>query len=135
MEEDTICSLENYTGRLTGLQKLVVTMANGYEVAMEDVRSLVASTLDVATQWDHTFIVGASQALADWTAKYQHAMSQGKGQSMHDQLAHWDHVREAGNCPILPHYNPNHRAWTKHDVRRDIPDPYTGLLPTCSGPD
>ena len=64
-EEDTICCLENYTGLLTGLQKLVVTMASGYEAATEDVRSLVASTLDVVTQWDRTFIAGASQALAD----------------------------------------------------------------------
>ena len=95
MEEDTVCRLENYTGLLTGLQKLVVTMASGYEVATEDIRSLVASTLDVATQRDHTFIAGASQALADWTAKYQHAMSQGENQSMHDQLARWDWVREA----------------------------------------
>ena len=39
---------------------------------------------------------GASQALADWTAKYQHAMSQGKNQSVHDQLARWDQVQEAG---------------------------------------
>ena len=86
-EEDTVRHLENYTGLLTGLQKLVTTMASGYEVATEDVRSLVASTLDVATQPDRTFIAGASQALADWTAKYQHAMSQGENQSMHDQLA------------------------------------------------
>ena len=70
-------------------------MASGYEAATEDIRSLVASTLDVATQRDHTFIVGASQALADWTAKYQHAMSQGENQSMHDQLARWDRVQEA----------------------------------------
>ena len=35
-EEDTVCHLENYTGLLTGLQKLVVTMASGYEVATED---------------------------------------------------------------------------------------------------
>ena len=68
MEEDTVCCLENYTGLLTGLQKLVVTMASGYEAATEDVRSLVASTLDAATQQDRTFIAGASQALADWTA-------------------------------------------------------------------
>ena len=95
-EEDTIRCLENYTGLLTGLQKLVVTMANGYEAATEDVRSLVASTLDVVTQQDCTFVAGASQALADWTAKYQHAMSQGKNQSIPDQLAHWDRVREAG---------------------------------------
>ena len=50
MEEDTVRRLENYTGLLTGLQKLVVTMASGYEATMEDIRSLVASTLDVATQ-------------------------------------------------------------------------------------
>ena len=61
-----------------------------------DDRSLVASTLDMATQRDRTFVVGASQALANWTAKYQHAMSQGKNQSMHDQLARWDQVWEAG---------------------------------------
>ena len=94
-EEDTVRRLENYTGLLTGLQKLVVTMASGYEAATEDVPSLVASTLDVVTQRDRTFIVGASQALADWTAKYQHAMSQGENQSMHDQLARWDWVWEA----------------------------------------
>ena len=95
-EEDTVRHLENYTGLLTGLQKLVVTMASGYEGATEDVRSLVASTLDVVTQRDRTFVAGASQALANWTAKYQHAMSQGKNQSMHDQLARWDKVGEAG---------------------------------------
>ena len=95
-EGDTVHRLENYTGLLTRLQKLVVTMASGYEAATEDVRSLVASTLDVATQQDRTFVAGASQALADWTAKYQHAMSQGKNQSMHDQLARWDQVQEAG---------------------------------------
>ena len=32
-EEDTIHRLENYTGLLTRLQKLVVTMASGYEAA------------------------------------------------------------------------------------------------------
>ena len=36
-EEDTVRHLENYTGLLTGLQKLVVTMASGYEAATEDV--------------------------------------------------------------------------------------------------
>ena len=71
-------------------------MASGYEAATEDIRSLVASTLDVATQWDCTFITGASQALADWTAKYQHVMSQGENQLMHDHLARWDRVGEAG---------------------------------------
>ena len=54
---------------------------------------------------------------------------------MHDQLAHWDWVREAGIA--LSHHitTSNHRAWAKHSVRRDIPDPYTGLLPMYSGPD
>ena len=36
-EEDTVHRLENYTGLLTGLQKLVVTMASGYEAATEDI--------------------------------------------------------------------------------------------------
>ena len=110
MEEDTVRRLENYTGLLTGLQKLVVTMASGYEAATEDIRSLVASTLDVATQRDRTFVAGASQALADWTAKYQHAMSQGKDQSVHDQLACWDQGPGSRNCPIPPRYSPNYRA-------------------------
>ena len=79
-----------------GLQNLVVTMASGYEAATEDIRSLVASTLDVAIQQDRAFIAGASQALANWTEKYQQAMSQGENQSLHDQLAHWDQVWKAG---------------------------------------
>ena len=62
-EEDTVRRLENYTGLLTRLQKLVVTMASGYEVATEDVRSLVASTLDVATQRDRTFVAGLPKPL------------------------------------------------------------------------
>ena len=37
MEEDTVRRLENYTGLLTRLQKLVVTMASSYEAAMEDI--------------------------------------------------------------------------------------------------
>ena len=49
-EEDTVSRLENYTSLLTGLQKLVATMASGYEAATEDVRSLVASPLDMATR-------------------------------------------------------------------------------------
>ena len=36
-EEDTVRRLENYTGLLTGLQKLVVTMASSYEAATEDI--------------------------------------------------------------------------------------------------
>ena len=62
-EEDTVHHLENYTGLLTGLQKLVVTMATGYEAATEDIRSLVASTLDVVTQRDRTFIAGLPKPL------------------------------------------------------------------------
>ena len=133
-EEDTVCRLENYTGLLTRLQKLVVTMASGYEAATEDIHSLVASTLDVATQRDRAFVAGASQALADWTAKYQHAMSQGKNQSMHDQLARWDEVREAGIALSL-HITTLTTEHGRAGVRQDIPDPYTGLLPTYSGPD
>ena len=95
-EEDTARYLENYTGLLTGLQNLVVTMASGYEAATEDIQSLVAVTLDVATQCDCAFVAGASQALANWTEKYQLAMSQGENQSLHDQLARWDLIRKAG---------------------------------------
>ena len=95
-EEDTVRCLENYTGLLTGLQNLVITMASEYEAATEDIRSLVASTLDVATQCDRAFIAGASQALTNWTEKYQQAMSQGENQSLHNQLARWDQVQKAG---------------------------------------
>ena len=95
-EEDMVRHLENYTGLLTGLQNLVATMASGYKAATEDIRALVASTLDLATQRDHAFIAGASQALANWTEKYQQAMSQGENRSLHNQLAHWDQVRKAG---------------------------------------
>ena len=94
-EEDMVRHLENYTGLLTGLQNVIVTMASGYEAAMEDIRSLAASTLDVATQHDCAFIAGTSQALANWTEKYQQAMSQGEDQSLYDQLARWDQVRKA----------------------------------------
>ena len=95
-EGDTIRRLENYTGLLAGFQKLVCTMASGYEVATEDIQSLVASTLDMATQWDCAFVVEASQALTVWTTKYQQAMSQGENWSMQDQLASWEQVRQAG---------------------------------------
>ena len=94
--EDTVRCLENYTGLLAGLQNLAVTMAGGYEEATEDIRALVASTLDKATQQDHAFVARASQALANWTEKYQLAMSQGENQSLHDQLACWDQVQQAG---------------------------------------
>ena len=126
-EEDTIRRLENYTSLLTGLQKLVVTMASGYEAATEDVRSLVASTLDVVTQRDRTFVAGASQALADWTAKYQHAMSKGENQSMHDQLARWDRVREAGialSCQITS-------LTTEHDQSTVSAEIFQTLIPAC----
>ena len=36
-EEDAVRRLQNYTGLLTGLQRLVVTMASGYEAATEDI--------------------------------------------------------------------------------------------------
>ena len=126
-EEDTVCHLENYTGLLTGLQKLVVTMASGYEAATEDIRSLVASTLDVATQWDRTFIAGASQALANWTAKYQHAMSQGANQSMPDQLAHWDRVREAG-IALSRHIT---TLTTEHEQSMVSGEIFRTLIPAC----
>ena len=126
-EEDTVCRLENYTGLLTGLQKLVATMASGYEAATEDIRSLVASTLDVATQRDRTFVAGASQALADWTAKYQHAMSQGETQSMHDQLARWDWVREAGIA--LSHHITT--LTTEHEQSMVSGEIFRTLIPAC----
>ena len=126
-EEDTVRHLENYTSLLTGLQKLVVTMASGYEAATEDVRSLVASTLDVATQGDRTFIAGASQALADWTAKYQHAMSQGKNQSMHDQLARWDEVLEAG-IALTRHIT---TLTTEHGQSTVSGEIFWTLIPAC----
>ena len=70
-------------------------MASGYEEAAKDIRALVASTLDEATQGDCAFVAGTSQALANWTEKYQLAMSQGENQSLPDQLARWDQVRQA----------------------------------------
>ena len=126
-EADTVRHLENYTGLLTGLQKLVVTMARGYEVATEDVCSLVASTLDVATQRDHAFVAGASQALADWTAKYQHAMSQGKNQSIPDQLARWDQVRKARMA--LSHHITSLTA--EHGQSTASGEIFRTLIPAC----
>ena len=95
-EEEITRHLENYTGLLDGFQKLVGIMANGYEDATEDIRCLVASMLDAATERDRTFVAGASQALAKWTTTYQEAMSQGESRSIPDQLARWDRVWEAG---------------------------------------
>ena len=127
MEEDTVRRLESYTGLLTGLQKLVVTMASGYEAATEDIPSLVASTLDVATQRDRTFVAGASQALANWTAKYQHAMSQGENQSMHDRLAHSDRVWEAG-IAISHHIT---TLTTEHEQSTSSGEIFRTLIPAC----
>ena len=127
IEEDTVRRLENYTGLLTRLQKLVATMASSYEAATEDVHSLVASTLDVATQQDRTFVAGASQALANWTAKYQHAMSQGKNQSMHDQLARWDQVREAG-IALSRHIT---TLTTEHGQSTVSGEIFRTLIPAC----
>ena len=126
-EEDTVHRLENYTGLLTRLQKLVVTMASGYEAATEDIRSLVASTLDMATQWDRNFIAGASQALADWTAKYQHAMSQGENQLMSDQLARWDWVREA-RITLSHHIT---TLTTEHEQSTVSGEIFWTLIPAC----
>ena len=126
-EEDAVRCLENYTGLLAGLQKLVVTMASGYEAATEDVHSLVASTLDVVTQRDRTFVAGASQPLADWTAKYQHAMSQGKNQSMHDQLARWDQVQKAG-ITLSRHIT---TLTTEHGQSTVSGEIFRTLIPAC----
>ena len=102
-------------------------MASGYEAATEDIRSLVASTLDIATQQDRTFVAGASQALADWTAKYQHAMSQGENQSMHDQLARWDRVREAG-IALSRHIT---TLTTEHEQSTVSGEIFRTLIPAC----
>ena len=102
-------------------------MASGYEVATEDIRSLVASTLDMVTQRDRTFIAGASQTLADWTAKYQHVMSQGKNQSVHDQLARWDRVWEAG-IALSRHVT---TLTTEHEQSTVSGEIFRKLIPAC----
>ena len=126
-QEDTARRLENYTSLLTGLQGLVVTMANGYEAATEDIRSLVASTLDAATKRDCTFIAGASQALANWTAKYQHAMSQGANRSIPDQLDCWNGVREARIA--LSHHITS--LTTEHEQSTVSGEIFRTLIPAC----
>ena len=108
-EEDMVRCPENYTGLLTGLQNLVVTMASGYEAAMEDIRSLVASTLDMATQRDHAFVAGASQALANWTEKYQQAMSQGGEPVPARPTCSLGSGMQSWNHPIPEDNIPNHR--------------------------
>ena len=81
----------------------------------------------MATQRDHTFVAGASQALADWTAKYQHAMSQGENQSMHDQLARWDRVQEAG-IALSGHIT---TLTTEHEQSMVSGEIFRTLIPAC----
>ena len=119
--------MENYTGLLDGLQKLVGVMASGYKDATEDIRSLVASTLDAATKRDHAFVAGASQALAEWTTTYQQAMSQGENRSIPDQLARWDWVREAGI--VLSHQVTS--LTTEHKQSTVSGEIFRTLLPAC----
>ena len=126
-EEDTVRHLENYTGLLARLQKLVGTMANGYEDATEDIRSLVASTLDTATQRDRTFVTRASQGLAEWTTTYQRAMSQGEHQSISDQLACWDQVGEAGIAPSRQVTS----LTTEHEKSMVSGEIFQTLIPQC----
>ena len=127
MEEGTVHQLENYTGLLAGFQKLVCTMASGYEAATEDIRSLVASTLDMATQQDRTFVVEASQALAVWTAKHQQAMSQGENRSMQDQIASWEQVRQAG----IALSQKITTLTTEHEESTASGEIFCTLLPAC----
>ena len=126
-EEEVTHRLENYTGLLDGFQKLVGVMANGYEDAMEDIRCLVASTLDAATERDRTFVAGASQALAKWTTTYQEAMSQGESGSILDQLARWDRVREAGIALSRQVTS----LTTAHDPSSTSGEIFQQLLPAC----
>ena len=91
-----------------GLQNLVVTMAGGYEEATEDIRALVASTLDEATQQDHAFVAGASQALANWTEKYQLAMSQGENQSLPRPTCSLGSGPASRSYPVTEDNLPNH---------------------------
>ena len=126
-EEEVTRRLENYTGLLDGFQKLVGVMVNGYKDAMEDIRCLVASTLDAATERDHTFVAGASQALAKWTTTYQEAMSQGESGSISDQLARWDRVREAG-ITLSRHVT---SLTTTHKPSSTSGEIFQHLLPAC----
>ena len=127
-EEEVTHRLENYTGLLDGFQKLVGVMANGYEDATEDIRRLIASTLDAATERDHTFVAGASQALAKWTTTYQEAMS---------QVEHG--VNSGAACPlglgpggrsgpVLPGDIPHHSPRPEHNIGGDLPVAPAGLL-------
>ena len=75
---------------------------------MEDIRSLVASTLDVATQHDSAFVAGASQALANWMEKYQLAMSQGEKPVPVRPTCSLGSGLESRNHPIPEDNIPNH---------------------------
>ena len=126
-EEDITRHLENYTSLLDGLQKLVGVMASGYEDAMEDIWSLVASTLDVATERDRAFVAGASQALTEWTTTYQQAMSQGETGSIPEQLARWDRVWEAGiglSCTVTSLTSDHKESTAPGEI-------FQRLLPAC----
>ena len=96
-EDQMVHNLENYTGLLTGLQQLVMVMAQGYQNASEDVRELVSTTLARATERDREFIQKAFAALGEWTRAYQAAVGSHTNLPMFDLLQRWDQVRAAGN--------------------------------------
>ena len=96
-KEQVVWNLENYTGLLAGLQQLVVTMAQGFQEASEDIRKLVSSTLERATERDRMFIQQASRAPGQWTRAYQAAIGEQTNLTMFDMLQRWDQVRAAGN--------------------------------------
>ena len=134
LDEDTTRCLENYTGLLAGLLKLVGTMANGYEDATEDIRSLVASTLDAATQWDRTFIAGASQALAQMDFYLSMGHEPG-GTSVNTRSAcSLGSGLGSRNCPIPPGNIPHYRTRKEYGVGRNIPNPYTSHVSNGYGP-
>ena len=96
-EKQVVQNLENYTGLLTGLQQLVVTMAQGFQEASEDIRELVSSTLERVTERDRVFIQQAFRALGQWTQAYQAAIGEQTNLTMFDMLQRWDHVRATRN--------------------------------------
>ena len=90
-------NLENYTGLLTGLQQLIMVMAQGYQSTSEDIRELVSGSLARATERDRVFIQRASTALGEWTRAYQAAVGSQANLPVFDLLHRWDQVRAAGN--------------------------------------
>ena len=96
-EDQMVRNLENYTGLLTGLQQLVMVMAQGYQSASEDIRELVSGSLARATERDRVFIQWASTALGEWTRAYQAAVGSQTNLPVFDLLQRWDRVRAAGN--------------------------------------